>query len=147
MRDARIASTYKRHHVWISVSVFIALFVLDRCTKLIALFVFLPSLTFNGRAFFFFDDSLFSAALLTMLVALLGAWFLHELRTRTSMLGMVASACIVAGALSNVLDRIRYGAIIDWIPLYGISVFNLADVFIVIGCILVIVSIFVRKKV
>lgn len=147
MRNGSSASTGERYHVWISVSVFVFLFALDRFTKLIALFTSFPSLTFNTRVFFIFDDSLLSLLILAVLVAFLGAWFFHELRTRRSMRGMLASTCIMAGALSNFLDRIRSGAIIDWIPLYGISVFNLADVSIVIGCALVLVSFFARKKV
>ena len=127
--------------------IFITLFALDRFTKLFALFTSAPALTFNERAFFFFDDSRGSLVVLVVLVTVLGAWFGYELYMRASTLGMIASASIVAGALSNTLDRLRYGAIIDWIPLYGVSVYNLADVFIMVGCVLALVSFFRRKTV
>ena len=44
---------------------------------------------------------------------------------------------VCAGAISNIIDRIRYGSVIDWIALNGFSVFNLADVMIGLGLIIV----------
>lgn len=129
------------------IAFFIALFAFDRFSKLIALFTSSSELTFNTKAFFLFDDSTFSHALLVILVALLGAWFVHELRNRSHVFIPIAAALITAGALSNFLDRVRYGAVIDWISIRGITVFNMADVYIVIGCLLVAISVFARKKI
>lgn len=40
---------------------------------------------------------------------------------------------ISVGLISNVLDRLIYGGVIDYIPLFFIPKFNLADIFIVAG--------------
>ena len=126
---------------------FVLLFALDRLTKLIVLFTSSPTLTFNAKTFFLLGDSTASYGMLAVLVAVLGAWFIHEVRTRSSILITSAAAFIVAGALSNFLDRVRYGAIIDWIAIPGLTVFNFADLYIVVGCLCIFVSFFWRKKV
>jgi len=47
---------------------------------------------------------------------------------------------ILAGALANLLDRFNYGYVIDYIYFIGIDfpIFNLADFFILIGCLVII---------
>jgi signal peptidase II len=40
---------------------------------------------------------------------------------------------IISGALSNAFDRLRYGAVIDYLELHNFSVFNLADALICAG--------------
>lgn len=40
---------------------------------------------------------------------------------------------VVSGAISNLLDRLRLGCVVDFISLLSCPVFNLADAFIVIG--------------
>jgi lipoprotein signal peptidase len=47
---------------------------------------------------------------------------------------------ILAGAFSNIIDRINYGCVIDFIDLKLWPVFNLADVFIISGAILLLVK-------
>jgi signal peptidase II len=48
---------------------------------------------------------------------------------------------IVGGAIGNVIDRFRLGYVVDFINLrYFPAVFNVADLFITIGGILVLVS-------
>lgn len=51
---------------------------------------------------------------------------------------------IIFGAISNVLDRLRYGFVVDYLDLKYFTVFNIADVMIV-GGVLGIILIF-RKK-
>ena len=52
---------------------------------------------------------------------------------------------IFSGAISNILDRIRLGCVVDYIDLKFWPVFNLADVYIVIGAILILLN-FSNKK-
>lgn len=54
-------------------------------------------------------------------------------------------ALIIAGALSNLFDRAAHGFVVDYIRI-GTSIFNGADVFIVIGALLVLLLDWQRKK-
>jgi signal peptidase II len=45
----------------------------------------------------------------------------------------LALSVVVLGAASNLFDRFRYGAVIDYLDLRWFTVFNLADVLIVLG--------------
>lgn len=59
---------------------------------------------------------------------------------------ILAIGFILSGALGNLIDRIRFGYIIDYINISDIVIFNLADVFIAAGVIILII-IFFRKKI
>lgn len=52
---------------------------------------------------------------------------------------------ILSGGISNMIDRISYGCVTDFIDLIFWPIFNLADVFIVAGVIIILTSVF-RKK-
>jgi signal peptidase II len=47
---------------------------------------------------------------------------------------------IFSGAISNIIDRFRLGCVIDYIDIKIWPVFNLADVYITIGVILILLS-------
>ena len=51
-----------------------------------------------------------------------------------------ALAIIITGALSNIIDRIKYGAVIDFIDLKVWPVFNLADMMITAGVMLLLIN-------
>lgn len=59
------------------------------------------------------------------------------LRSAQHRLSMIALAFILGGAIGNILDRIRFGAVVDFIRLhafdYSFFVFNIADSAISIG--------------
>lgn len=76
--------------------------------------------------------SAFAAAV----ILVLGFWLVR------SRLGAEAAAlgCIIGGALGNVVDRVRQGAVTDFLDFYAGTwhwpPFNLADSFIFIGCVM-----------
>ncbi|MDO8240593.1 MAG: signal peptidase II [Candidatus Moranbacteria bacterium] len=53
---------------------------------------------------------------------------------------------ILAGAISNVIDRLYFGCVIDFINIGFWSIFNLADAFITIGVIITLYSIAKNKN-
>lgn len=127
---------------------FCFLFAIDRLTKIIAFLVFPNASLLNQKAFFFFAHSGQSLIIFSIFVLILSWWSLRE-ASRAPRISFMASgaALMTAGAWSNFFDVLRYGGIIDWIVLPGLTVFNLADVFIVIGCALVLFSLFREKKI
>jgi signal peptidase II len=52
---------------------------------------------------------------------------------------------IILGASSNLYDRIKYGFVIDYLDLKYFTVFNLADVMIVTGVILLIIMLYKKE--
>lgn len=53
---------------------------------------------------------------------------------------------ILCGAIGNLIDRIFYSGVVDFIDLKYWYVFNLADVFIVIGVGLILLDYFIKNK-
>lgn len=53
---------------------------------------------------------------------------------------------IIAGALGNIIDRIRFGYIIDYMNIGGALVFNLADVLILAGVVIFLKDLFFKKN-
>lgn len=48
-----------------------------------------------------------------------------------------ALTLVLSGAFSNVLDRWREGCVIDYMDFFGLFVYNLADIMIVLGIIII----------
>lgn len=93
----------------------------------------------TGAAFSIFAGArwvLVVAAVVIVLVIMLMA-ARHEHGDRMSML---AFGAIAGGAVGNVLDRVRLGAVTDFIDVGAWPTFNVADIFIVAGVGLVIVQ-------
>ena len=55
--------------------------------------------------------------------------------------------CILVGAVGNLIDRLIYGKVVDFIDFFGIwhAIFNVADSFIVVGTILLIIYLIVEE--
>ncbi|MFC1627329.1 signal peptidase II [Patescibacteria group bacterium] len=74
------------------------------------------------------------------LMIILGLWlWLVKVWPKAKKYLVLGLWLIILGGMSNVFDRIVYGYVIDWIH-SPISVFNVADVMIVAGCGLVLLT-------
>ena len=80
------------------------------------------------------------------------AFVLYYIITRHSMsrLTMVGLCFIIGGGIGNVFDRIVYGSVTDFLHIkFGVfqtGIFNLADLSIVTGTIILLINYFLRKK-
>lgn len=77
------------------------------------------------------------------LLAMAWAWWR---RRRAALPEQAAYALIVAGALGNVIDRMRRGYVVDFIKIPRWPVFNVADIAIVAGGLLLAIILFRRRR-
>jgi lipoprotein signal peptidase len=89
-------------------------------------------------------DGLIAVAVLVVLV--LGRWMWRT----SSTLVCVALGAIMGGAVGNIMDRVRYGAVVDFLDVYYKNYhwpsFNVADSMIVCGVGLLLIDSMVRAK-
>jgi signal peptidase II len=71
---------------------------------------------------------------------------LRHQKNRSQMLQTVALSGILAGAVGNLIDRIRFGYVIDFFDFRIWPVFNIADSAITVGAIVVGISLLVKSK-
>jgi signal peptidase II len=135
------------------------LFLADRLTKWLALKIpeegiFLWSKKFCGLRFYKNFYLIFNIQLpLVLLYVLIGAilaaifWLLVKNYQRKNYFLIFCLSLIVAGALSNLADRLMFGYVVDFISFFDYSIFNLSDVYIVAGVGLILIfEIFYSKK-
>ncbi len=133
---------------------FLGLGILDRTLKLIALANWQQtSLTLRPWLLFGVEENLGlawgigssnSGAMHAFFVFLMGVSLLgiayKALLEWCAGKSMTAEILIFIGGLSNLIDRIQYGAVVDFVQIfignYRLSVFNLADIYIVVGLLL-----------
>ncbi len=110
-------------------------------------------LTFNpGAAFSFLADQPgWQRWFFTALAVAVSAWIAVELRRHPGhRLAAFALALIMGGALGNVIDRIRFGAVVDFIQWHAAGyywpAFNIADSAITVGAVLLVLEQLTAKK-
>ena len=87
-------------------------------------------------------------ALTALIAAGVGWWMLRE-KNRPDMLAL---ALVLGGALGNIVDRVRFGYVVDYADLHfgewrPFLVFNVADAAITIGVVILLIrALFVREK-
>lgn len=69
--------------------------------------------------------------------------FTHKTQNGT---GTIAFSLIISGAVSNLIDRIFYGYVIDFIDIHVWPVFNIADSAITVGIALLLIASFRENK-
>jgi len=67
----------------------------------------------------------------------------YLLRSERSRMGSLGFALVIAGAIGNIFDRVRYGAVVDFLDFHAFGwhwpAFNMADMLIVLGVFLLII--------
>lgn len=58
----------------------------------------------------------------------------------------VGFACMIGGALGNGLDRLLHGHITDFMDIPPLPIFNLADVALLVGIVLVLITLFSQEE-
>ncbi|MDI6602408.1 MAG: signal peptidase II, partial [Thermoanaerobacteraceae bacterium] len=89
----------------------------------------------NQTVFFIIITLMVSVALIYLLISVPGQFYIK-----------LSLSFIFGGALGNLIDRIRLGYVIDFIHISHWPVFNIADMFIVFGSIILAIFIFISEK-
>ncbi len=142
----------------------VAVFVLDQASKWLIMEVVLkaPRLIeitsfFNirwvwnrGVSFGIFSDGSVGAWVLITLSLVIAVFLFFWLRRTASLVLTIGLGMVLGGALGNVVDRIRFEAVFDFLDFYIGSnhwpTFNIADCGIVIGVGIMFLETFLEKK-
>lgn len=121
--------------------------ILGKSIKIINNFFYLTYVHNKGAAF----SILVGYRYLLIIITIIFLYFLHNhLRKQVNIfkLEIISYGLILGGVLGNLIDRILFGYVIDYLDFlifnYNFPVFNLADSFIVIGCIMLIINSYLR---
>lgn len=124
---------------------FVFCFAIDRLTKLYfvntgeRIILWQNNLLFelhknSGAIFGWWQMNIIFYILIVLILFLLFRLLLKEYQQKNLYYLSIISFILI-GAISNLIDRWRWGAVIDWINVPWWSVFNLADVYIIGGVI------------
>jgi len=94
-------------------------------------------------------DSELSRWALVALSAIISCVFLFWLFQATRRLNVFALVFVIGGAFGNMIDRIRFGAVADFLDFSGMYfpwVFNIADASVVLGASLLLLDIFLHDE-
>ncbi|MCM8757633.1 MAG: signal peptidase II [Candidatus Omnitrophica bacterium] len=134
---------------------FLAIFSLDRFTKYYALKIpsqgipiikgiFHLTLVFNtGSAFGLFKDTNYLFIIFSLLTII---FILRYLKKLILFKIKFAFILVLSGAVGNIVDRIIFGYVIDFLDFRIWPVFNFADISITLGIFLILISILKNKR-
>lgn len=103
----------------------------------------------RGIAFGMFQGKLDIISIATIIAIVVIAYYLYKERNKLSMIEKMGFIYILAGAIGNMIDRAFRGFVVDMVDFRGVwsYVFNLADVWINIGVVFVLLDqLILRKK-
>ncbi|MCQ2574907.1 MAG: signal peptidase II [Alphaproteobacteria bacterium] len=88
---------------------------------------------------------------IVLLTAAIISYLLYYLFKRSDLYERLPLAMIIGGALGNLADRARFGAVVDFIQmhiggLYFPAIFNVGDIFITLGVCLYIINWLINKR-
>ena len=99
----------------------------------------------------FEGDSVLQAYILTTVAVVISIVFFIWLKNSTSLFIQLLASLVIGGALGNAIDRLMYGAVADFINITCCGLrnpysFNLADIFIFMGLIGILIFRFEDKQ-
>lgn len=104
-----------------------------------------------GAAFGILQQQRIFFIIITTLVILFIIYFLYKNFNSLGNFAVFSIAMLLGGAIGNYIDRVRLGYVVDFIRVnllksYDFPVFNIADIFIVIGTIFIVIVVLFDKQ-
>ena len=127
-----------------------AILIIDRITKILALvycnehayqcasFVSCEVMCNTGISWGMFQDASTIIVIIQLCIVGVLSWYAYKEYSRNAgNINIIGYVCIITGTLSNMIDRVLYGCVVDFISveynIFSWPVFNCADVAIVCG--------------
>lgn len=90
----------------------------------------------RGAAFGMFQNNQFIFVVVALISSIYGLYYLSK--NKVHITGKIGIILLVSGAIGNLIDRLRLGFVVDYFDFRFIwdYVFNVADIFVVIGTII-----------
>jgi|SRR3989338_3828500 len=98
----------------------------------------LTYITNTGSAFGLFKGFNWFFILFSLVVIIVIFYFINQIKNNEKMM-RISVSLVLGGTIGNLIDRIAYGAVIDFIDFRIWPVFNIADSAVTIGIIILIV--------
>lgn len=125
------------------------IFILNESKTIIDNFLNITYVRNTGAAWSILDNNTWIVTVISLLIIIGIIYYVYRNRVSKKILKM-AYGLILGGAIGNFIDRIVYGYVIDFIDIdifgWNYPIFNLADMFIVVGVILVMIDAWRCKK-
>ncbi|MHC6179419.1 signal peptidase II [Clostridium sp. JNZ X4-2] len=104
----------------------------------------------RGAAFGILQDKVYFLTFITILVVTGMIYYMLKYKPRSAM-ARISFSLIISGALGNLIDRLVYKYVVDFISIhfkdiYYFPIFNIADVLVVVGTILLIFYLLKEEK-
>ncbi|MCI6001855.1 MAG: signal peptidase II [Tenericutes bacterium] len=123
--------------------------ILGQTIKIINNFFYLTYVQNKGAAF----SILIGYRYILIIIAFIFLYYLHKcIKKQKSFnkLEIISYGLLFGGIIGNLIDRIIYGYVIDYFDFmifnYNFPIFNLADSFIVIGCIILVINSYLKGE-
>lgn len=123
--------------------------ILGQTTKIINNFFYLTYVQNTGAAF----SILIGYRYILIIITLIFLYYLYKYtkkQTNPNKIAILSHGLLLGGIIGNLIDRIIYGYVIDYLDFmifnYNFPIFNLADTFIVIGCIILVINSYAKGE-
>ena len=124
----------------IMLSIVLVLIIIDQFSKIIVDVFVITKIENEGMAFGMNKNNLKNICLMLLVLTLIIRYVINQKKFMT-LKTIIFISFIIAGGISNLVDRVFRGAVLDFIKVGNFPIFNLADIFIVLGWILFIINI------
>lgn len=125
------------------------IFILNESKTIIDNFLNITYVRNTGAAWSILDNNTWIVTVISLLIIIGIIYYVYRNIVSKKIL-KIGYGLILGGAIGNFIDRIVYGYVIDFIDIdifgWNYPIFNLADMFIVVGVILVMIDAWRCKK-
>lgn len=100
----------------------------------------------TGTAFSMFSGNTWITVVLTSIIIVACTVFVIHEAVKGSRVVSILLTFVIAGGVSNMIDRLTLGYVTDMIACWGFAVFNVADIAVTCGCALTIIYMLILMK-